>query len=113
MMRARGAQITDIVVLVVAADDGVMPQTLEAVNHAKDAKVPIIVAVNKIDKPDANPDRVRTQLTELGLTPEDWGGDTQYVNISALKGEGIDELLDAILLQAEMLELKTVWDCRA
>ncbi|MBR5964773.1 MAG: translation initiation factor IF-2 [Treponema sp.] len=113
MMRARGAQITDIVVLVVAADDGVMPQTLEAVNHAKDAKVPIIVAVNKIDKPDANPDRVRTQLTELGLTPEDWGGDTQYVNISALKGEGIDDLLDAILLQAEMLELKTVWDCRA
>ncbi len=113
MMRARGAQITDIVVLVVAADDGVMPQTLEAINHAKDAKVPIIVAVNKIDKPDANPDRVRTQLTELGLTPEDWGGDTQYVNISALKGEGIDDLLDAILLQAEMLELKTVWDCRA
>lgn len=113
MMRARGAQITDIVVLVVAADDGVMPQTLEAVNHAKDAKVPIIVAVNKIDKPDANPDRVRTQLTELGLTPEDWGGETQYVNISALKGEGIDDLLDAILLQAEMLELKTVWDCRA
>ncbi|MCR5047152.1 MAG: translation initiation factor IF-2 [Treponema sp.] len=113
MMRARGAQITDIVVLVVAADDGVMPQTLEAVNHAKDAKVPIIVAVNKIDKPDANPDRVRTQLTELGLTPEDWGGDTQYVNISALKGEGIDDLLDAILLQAEMLELKAVWDCRA
>ncbi len=113
MMRARGAQITDIVVLVVAADDGVMPQTLEAINHAKDAKVPIIVAVNKIDKPDANPDRVRTQLTELGLTPEDWGGDTQYVNISALKGQGIDDLLDAILLQAEMLELKTVYDCRA
>ena len=113
MMRARGAQITDIVVLVVAADDGVMPQTLEAINHAKDAKVPIIVAVNKMDKPDANPDRVRTQLSELGLTPEDWGGDTQYVNISALKGDGIDDLLDAILLQAEMLELKTVWDCRA
>lgn len=113
MMRARGAQITDIVVLVVAADDGVMPQTLEAINHAKDAKVPIIVAVNKVDKPDANPDRVRTQLTDLGLTPEDWGGDTQYVNISALKGEGIDDLLDAILLQAEMLELKTVYDCRA
>ncbi|MDE6718595.1 MAG: translation initiation factor IF-2, partial [Treponemataceae bacterium] len=113
MMRARGAQITDIVVLVVAADDGVMPQTLEAINHAKDAKVPIIVAVNKVDKPDANPERVRTQLSELGLTPEDWGGDTQYVNISALKGEGIDDLLDAILLQAEMLELKAVWDCRA
>lgn len=113
MMRARGAQITDIVVLVVAADDGVMPQTLEAINHAKDAKVPIIVAVNKVDKPDANPDRVKTQLTELGLTPEDWGGETQYVHISALKGEGIDNLLDAILLQAEMLELKTVYDCRA
>lgn len=113
MMRARGAQITDIVVLVVAADDGVMPQTLEAINHAKDAKVPIIVAVNKIDKPDANPERVRTQLSELGLTPEDWGGDTQYVNISALKGEGINDLLDAILLQAEILELKAVWDCRA
>ncbi len=113
MMRARGAQITDIVVLVVAADDGVMPQTLEAINHAKDAKVPIIVAVNKIDKPEANPDRVKTQLTELGLTPEDWGGETQYVHISALKGEGIDDLLDAILLQAEMLELETVWDCRA
>lgn len=113
MMRARGAQVTDIVVLVVAADDGVMPQTLEAINHAKDAKVPIIVAVNKIDKPEANPDRVRTQLSEHGLTPEDWGGDTQYVNISALKGEGIDDLLDAILLQAEMLELKADYNCRA
>ncbi|MBQ4235633.1 MAG: translation initiation factor IF-2 [Treponema sp.] len=113
MMRARGAQITDIVVLVVAADDGVMPQTLEAINHAKDAKVPIIVAVNKIDKPEANPDRVMTQLSELGLTPEAWGGDTQYVNISALKREGIDELLDAILIQAEMLELKAQYDCRA
>ena len=113
MMRARGAQVTDIVVLVVAADDGVMPQTLEAINHAKDAKVPIIVAVNKIDKPEANPDRVRTQLSERGLTPEDWGGDTQYVNISALKGEGIDDLLDAVLLQAEMLELKADYNCRA
>ena len=113
MMRARGAQITDVCVLVVAADDGVMPQTLEALSHAKDAKVPIIVAVNKIDKPDANPDRVMTQLSEQGLTPEDWGGDTQYVKISALKGEGISELLDAILLQAEMLELKTHWDTRA
>ncbi|MCR5606897.1 MAG: translation initiation factor IF-2 [Treponema sp.] len=113
MMRARGAQITDIVVLVVAADDGVMPQTLEAVNHAKDAKVPIIVAVNKIDKPEANPERVMTQLSELGLTPEEWGGETQYVNISALKHEGIDDLLDAILLQAEMLELKAPYDCRA
>lgn len=113
MMRARGAQITDIVVLVVAADDGVMPQTMEAINHAKDAKVPIIVAVNKIDKPDANPDRVMTQLSELGLTPEEWGGETQYVKISALKKEGIDDLLDAILLQAEMLELKAQYDCRA
>lgn len=113
MMRARGAQITDIVVLVVAADDGVMPQTLEALHHAKDAKVPIIVAVNKIDKPDANPDRVMTQLSEQGLTPEAWGGDTQYVNISALKRTGIDDLLDAILLQAEVLELKAQYDCRA
>ena len=113
MMRARGAQSTDVCVLVVAADDGVMPQTLEALSHAKDAKVPIIVAVNKIDKPDANPDRVMTQLSEQGLTPEEWGGDTQYVKISALKGEGISELLDAILLQAEMLELKTHWDTRA
>ncbi len=113
MMRARGAQVTDIVVLVVAADDGVMPQTLEAISHAKDAKVPIIVAVNKVDKPEANPDRVKTQLSELGLTPEEWGGDTQYVHISALKKQGIDDLLDAILLQAEMLELKANDHCRA
>ena len=90
-----------------------MPQTLEAISHAKDAKVPIIVAVNKIDKPDANPDRVMTQLSEQGLTPEAWGGETQYVNISALKKEGIDDLLDAILVQAEMLELKAQYDCRA
>ena len=113
MMRARGAQVTDIVVLVVAADDGVMPQTLEAIAHAKDAKVPIIVAVNKVDKPEANPDRVKTQLSEQGLTPEEWGGDTQYVHISALKKEGIDDLLEAILLQAEMLELKVNDKCRA
>ena len=113
MMRARGAQITDIVVLVVAADDGVMPQTLEALSHAKDAKVPIIVAVNKIDKPAASPERVMTQLSERGLTPEEWGGETQYVKISALKGIGIDELLDAILLQAEMLELKAPVHTRA
>lgn len=113
MMRARGAQVTDIVVLVVAADDGVMPQTLEAISHARDAKVPIIVAVNKVDKPDANPDRVKTQLSEQGLAPEEWGGDTQYVHISALKKEGIDDLLDAILLQAEMLELKATYECRA
>ena len=113
MMRARGAQVTDIVVLVVAADDGVMPQTLEAISHAKDAKVPIIVAVNKVDKPEANPDKVKTQLSERGLTPEEWGGDTQYVHISALKKEGIDDLLDAILLQAEMLELTANDQCRA
>lgn len=113
LMRARGAQVTDIVVLVVAADDGVMPQTLEAIAHAKDAKVPIIVAVNKCDKPDANPDKVKTQLSEHDLTPEEWGGSTQYVHISALKGEGLDDLLDAILLQAEMLELKATYDCRA
>ncbi len=113
MMRARGAQVTDIVVLVVAADDGVMPQTMEAIAHAKDAKVPIIVAVNKVDKPEANPDRVKTQLSEQGLTPEEWGGDTQYVHISALKKEGIDDLLDAILLQSEMLELKANYECRA
>lgn len=113
MMRARGAQITDIVVLVVAADDGVMPQTLEALSHAKDAKVPIIVAVNKIDKPEANPEKVMTQLAEQGLQPEEWGGDTQYVKISAKQGLGIDDLLDAILLQAEVLELKAPQDTRA
>jgi len=113
MMRARGAEITDIVVLVVAADDGVMPQTIEAINHAKDAKVPIIVAVNKIDKPEANPDKVKTRLAELGLIPEDWGGDTMYVHISALQKTGIDALLDAIILQSELLELKANYECRA
>jgi translation initiation factor IF-2 len=105
-MRARGAQVTDIVVLVVAADDGVMPQTVEAINHAKEAGVPIIVAVNKIDKPDANPDRVKTQLSELELQPEEWGGQTMFVEISALKKQGINDLIDRILLQAEILELK-------
>ncbi len=105
-LRARGAKVTDIVVLVVAADDGVMPQTVEAINHAKAAEVPIIVAVNKIDKPDANPDRVIQQLAEHGLVPEDWGGDTIFVKTSAKKGEGIQELLEMILLQAEMMELK-------
>ncbi|WP_342469829.1 translation initiation factor IF-2 [Ureibacillus sp. FSL K6-3587] len=105
-MRARGAQVTDIVVIVVAADDGVMPQTVEAINHAKAANVPIIVAVNKIDKPTANPDRVMQELTEYGLVPEDWGGDTIFVPISALKGEGIDQLLEMILLVAEVSELK-------
>jgi len=104
-MRARGADITDIVVLVVAANDGVMPQTREAIDHAKAAKVPIIVAVNKVDLPEANVDRVKTQLSELGLQPEEWGGTTIFCEISALKKQGITELLDAILLQAEVLEL--------
>ena len=113
MMRARGAEVTDIVVLVVAADDGVMPQTIEALNHAKDAKVPIIVAINKIDKPEANPDKIKTRLGELGLVAEEWGGDTIYVPISALQKKGIDNLLDAILLQAEVLELKANYSCRA
>ena len=92
-MRARGAQITDIVVLVVASDDGVMPQTKEAIEHAQAAGVPIIVAINKMDKPGANPDRVKTELTEYNLVSEDWGGDTIFVNISALTGKGVDELL--------------------
>ncbi|HCC37100.1 MAG TPA: translation initiation factor IF-2, partial [Treponema sp.] len=105
-MRARGAQVTDIVVLVVAADDGVMPQTIEAINHAKDAGVPIIVAVNKIDKPEANPDRVKSQLSDLGLMPEDWGGQTMFVDISALQKKGIDKLIETILLEAELLDLK-------
>ncbi|TCW35666.1 translation initiation factor 2 (bIF-2) [Laceyella sacchari] len=105
-MRARGAQVTDITILVVAADDGVMPQTIEAINHAKAAEVPIIVAVNKIDKPDSNPDRVKQQLTEHGLVPEEWGGDTIFVPVSALAGTGIDELLEMILLVAEVQEYK-------
>jgi translation initiation factor IF-2 len=105
-MRARGASATDIVVLVVAADDGVMPQTKEAIAHAKSANVPIIVAVNKIDKPGAEPERVKRELVELGLVPEDWGGDTMFVNVSALTGEGIPELLERISLQAEVMELK-------
>ncbi|WP_336045867.1 translation initiation factor IF-2 [Solibacillus ferritrahens] len=105
-MRARGASITDIAIIVVAADDGVMPQTVEAINHAKAAEVPIIVAVNKMDKPSANPDRVQQELTEHGLVPEAWGGETVFVPISALKGEGIDELLEMILLTAEVGELK-------
>lgn len=104
-MRSRGAQLTDIAILVVAADDGVMPQTLEAINHAKAAKVPIIVAVNKMDRPTANPDRIKQQLSEHDLVPEDWGGDTIYVPISALHGEGIDDLLEMILLVAELGEL--------
>jgi len=105
-MRSRGAKITDLVVLVVAADDGVMPQTLEAINHSKAAEVPIIVAVNKIDKANAEPDRVMRELSENGLTPEDWGGDTIFVHVSAKERQGIDELLEMISLQSEVLELK-------
>ncbi|WP_293834486.1 translation initiation factor IF-2 [uncultured Parolsenella sp.] len=105
-MRARGAKVTDIVILIVAADDGVMPQTVESINHAKAAGVPIIVAVNKIDKPGANPDRVRQELTEYGIIPEEWGGQNMFVNISAKKKIGIDELLETVLLQADVLELK-------
>lgn len=105
-MRARGAKVTDIVILVVAADDGVMPQTVEAINHAKAAGVPIVVAVNKIDKPSANPDRVRQELVEYGVIPEDWGGENMFVNVSAKQGTGIDDLLELVLLQAEVLELK-------
>lgn len=109
-MRARGAQVTDLTVLVVAADDGVMPQTIEALNHAKAAETPIIVAVNKIDKPTANPDRVMTELGEHGLFPEDWGGDTIFVPLSALTGEGIDDLLEMITLVSEVEELSTKSD---
>ncbi|MEE9522964.1 MAG: translation initiation factor IF-2, partial [candidate division NC10 bacterium] len=105
-MRARGAHVTDVVVLVVAADDGVMPQTIEAINHAKDASVPILVAVNKIDKPGADPTRVKQQLTEYGLIPEDWGGQTIFVEVSAKKRVGIENLLEMLLLQAEIMELK-------
>jgi translation initiation factor IF-2 len=112
-MRARGAQVTDIVVLVVAADDGVMPQTEEAILHARAADVPIIVAVNKIDKGDADLDRVRNELGAKGVVPEEWGGESLFVNVSARTGEGIDKLLESILLQAELLELRAVADGRA
>jgi translation initiation factor IF-2 len=105
-MRARGADVTDIVVLVVAADDGVMPQTVEAINHSRAANVPIIVAVNKIDKPNAEPDRIKRELADQGLSPEEWGGDTIFVEVSAKQGEGVDSLLEMILLQAEVMELK-------
>src|SRR5450432_1885809 len=105
-MRARGAQMTDIVVLVVAADDGPMPQTVEAINHAREAGVPIVVAINKIDKPGANPDQIRNKLSEHGLTPEGWGGETIYVNVSAKTKEGVDKLLEMLALQAEVLELR-------
>jgi translation initiation factor IF-2 len=107
-MRARGAQVTDIVILVVAADDGVKPQTEEAVKHAKAAGVPIVVAINKMDKPEADPDRVKNELSVKEVVPEDWGGDTLFVNVSAQTGEGIDELLDAVLLQSEVLDLQAV-----
>ena len=112
-MRARGASITDIVVLVVAADDGVMPQTMEAINHAKAAEVPIIVAVNKIDKDEADPEKIKRQLSENGLISEEWGGDTLFAEVSAKSKKGIKELLDLILLQADILELKAVADKRA
>ena len=105
-MRARGARVTDLVILVVAADDGVMPQTIEAINHSKAANVPIIVAVNKIDKDNADPERVQRELADVGLVPEDWGGDTIFVKVSAKKKQGIDDLLEMVLLQAELLELK-------
>ncbi|HEV8582016.1 MAG TPA: translation initiation factor IF-2 [Thermoanaerobaculia bacterium] len=113
MMRARGARITDIVVLVVAADDGVMPQTIEAIDHARAAKVPLVVAINKIDKPNANLDRVKKELADRGLVPEDWGGDTVMVPISALKRQGISDLLEMILLTADILELKANPDIAA
>ncbi|UCC57186.1 MAG: translation initiation factor IF-2 [Gammaproteobacteria bacterium] len=112
-MRARGAQVTDIVILVVAADDGVKPQTQEAIQHAKAAGVPLVIAINKIDKPEADAERVKNELAALEVIPEDWGGDTQFVPVSAKTGEGIDDLLDAILLQAELLELTAVHDCPA
>ena len=112
-MRSRGAQMTDIAVLVVAADDGVMPQTIEAINHAKAAKVPIIVAINKIDKEGANPERVKQELVDQGVIVEEWGGDVIAVPVSAKKGENIDELLENILLVAEIEELKATQIGRA
>lgn len=112
-MRARGAQVTDVVILVVAADDGIMPQTVEAINHAKSANVPIVVAMNKMDKHEISPDRVKQELIEQGLVPEEWGGDTMIVPVSAKTGMGIDELLEAVNLQAEMLELKANPDRQA
>ncbi|MEM9305243.1 MAG: translation initiation factor IF-2 [Pseudomonadota bacterium] len=112
-MRARGAQATDIVILVVAADDGVKPQTLEAIQHARAAEVPLIVAVNKIDKPEANPERARQELSNENVIPEDWGGEEIFVNVSAITGEGVDQLLESILLQAELMDLKANADARA
>jgi len=113
MMRARGARVTDIVVLVVAADDGVMPQTIEAIDHAKEAEVPIVVALNKIDLKGANPDKVRTELAEKNVVPEEWGGDTLMVEVSALQKKGIDNLLETIILQADMLDLRANPERRA
>ena len=112
-MRARGAMVTDIVILVVAADDGVMPQTEEAIQHAKAAQVPIVVAINKMDLAGADPDKVTKELVAKDVAPDDWGGDTQFVKVSAVTGEGIDDLLEAILLQSELLELKAVPDAPA
>jgi translation initiation factor IF-2 len=105
-MRARGAQVTDIVILVVGADDGVMPQTIEAIQHAQAAKVPIVVALNKIDKPEADPEKVKQELTKHGVIPEEWGGENIFVNVSARTGQGVEQLLESVLLQAEVLELK-------
>jgi translation initiation factor IF-2 len=112
-MRARGAEVTDVVIIVVAADDGVMPQTKEAIEHSKAGKVPIIVAINKIDKPNADPERVKSELAALSVVPEEWGGDVQFVNVSAKTGEGVDALLEGLLLQAEILELKAPAQGRA
>jgi translation initiation factor IF-2 len=112
-MRARGAQATDIVILVVAADDGVMPQTIEAINHAKAAEVPLVVAMNKIDKHEANPDKVKQELLTHGVVPEEYGGDSPVVPVSAKTGQGVDALLEQVLLQAEVLELKASTDAPA
>ncbi len=112
-MRARGAKVTDIVVLVVAADDGVMPQTKEAIAHAKAGNVPLLVAMNKIDKPEANPTRVKQELVAESVIPEEYGGESMFVEVSAKTGVGIDKLLEAILLQAEVLDLKAPKDAPA
>jgi len=112
-MRARGAKVTDLVILVVAADDGVMPQTIEAIHHAKAANVPLIVAINKIDKSEANPDRVKQELVAQSVVPEEYGGDVPFVPVSARTGDGVDSLLENVLLQAEVLELKAPLDAPA